>query len=123
MKRIDLPLPENQALLLEKSNNLASTTIYLEFASHITWDLGILIDDIVEWLNKPTVSNISMVGTLSSPQFLVLVKSSIEDGKRADFQRMIYAESRPTQNQLHRVTMNLVSWSFIKLVPQQGINF
>lgn len=69
------------------------TTISLDFASQVTWDLGALVNDIVDWLNDPMVSVTSKVGTLSSPQFLDLIKPSIKENTRINFQRMIYAIS------------------------------
>jgi hypothetical protein len=87
-----------------------SSRITLEFASEITWDLGFLVNDIVDWLNNPMPSNTSKVGTLSSPQFLELVKSSVQENTRVDFQRMIYAISlaytQPTSPDKHFLTIS-----------------
>ncbi|KAK0111712.1 hypothetical protein ONS95_002055 [Cadophora gregata] len=68
--------------------------ISLEFGAHVTWDLEALVGDIVEWLSNPTESQTSKVGTLSSPQFLNLVRNSVEDKGASQFQRMMYATSR-----------------------------
>jgi hypothetical protein len=66
--------------------------ISYSFALEVTWDLSALVSDIVEWLNDATTSKTSKVGTLSSPQFLDLVKT-INKNMMTNFHRMIYAES------------------------------
>lgn len=60
----------------------------------MTWDLGALVDDIVDWLNNPRLSKTSKVGTLSSPRFLELVSESSGPKAGSLFQQMIYAISR-----------------------------
>jgi hypothetical protein len=49
--------------------------------------------DVVDGLNKPTVSETSKVGILSSSRFLDLIKPFIEDDTRAQYHRMLYAIS------------------------------
>lgn len=70
---------------------MASTTISLDFASHVIWDLRALVEDIVDWLNDPMISHTSKVGILSSPQFLELISPSVEGKSRTYFQCMICA--------------------------------
>jgi hypothetical protein len=109
-KRIDLTPHECQEVLLAKSGELAMATISLEFSSLITWDLDHLVNDVVNWLNDPTLSETSKVGTLSSPQFLGLIKSSVEETARTDFHRMIYAISlaytQPTAPDRHYLSIS-----------------
>lgn len=84
------------------------TVISLEFASQVTWDLDALVDDIVGWLNVPFLSETSKVGIMSSPQFLAIIKGSIEDSIGVKFQRMIYAISlaytQPTASDKHQLS-------------------
>lgn len=80
-------------MLHAKSRALEFAGISLQFASQITWTLGALVDDIVNWLNTPNLSQTSKVGTLSSPQFLDLIKPITNDDTYLYFQRMIYTES------------------------------
>ena len=89
----DIPPPEQRGLILEKAEVLASTKIILDFASQITWDLEALVNDVVDWLNDVSVFNTSKVGTLSSDQFLELVKPSVGENISTDYQQMIYAVS------------------------------
>jgi hypothetical protein len=99
---IDIPPPGQRGLILEKAKDLAPSKITLDFASQITWDLEILVNNIVDWLNDSSLSNTSKVGTLSSPQFLELVKPSVDENISTDFQRMIYAVSLAyTQHTAH----------------------
>jgi hypothetical protein len=63
---VDIPLSGQRGLILEKAKDLASVKIILDFASQITWDLEVLVNDVVDWLNDLGVSHISKVGTLSS---------------------------------------------------------
>jgi len=96
-------------LVQTKSKNLALTTISLDFASEVTWDLKALVNDVVNWLNDSMVSVTSKVGTLSSPQFLDLIKPSIKENTRINFQRMIYAISlaytQPTAPERHHLSI------------------
>ncbi|KAG4443885.1 hypothetical protein IFR05_000651 [Cadophora sp. M221] len=78
----------------EKSIASTLASISLEFGSQVTWDLGVLVDDIVDWLNNPRLSKTSKVGTLSSPRFLELVGESSGPKAGSLFQQMIYAISR-----------------------------
>ncbi|KAH9214241.1 hypothetical protein DL95DRAFT_462229 [Leptodontidium sp. 2 PMI_412] len=77
----------------EKSIAPTLANISLEFGSQVTWDLGALVDDIVDWLNNPQLSETSKVGTLSSPRFLELVSESSGPKAGSLFQQMIYAIS------------------------------
>jgi hypothetical protein len=110
-ERIDLSLSlhDSQDVLVAKSQKLAMATISLDFSSLITWNLNHLVDDVVDWLNNPMLSETSKVGTLSSPQFLDLVKSSVEEDVRTDFHRMIYAISlaytQPTAPDRHYLSI------------------
>jgi hypothetical protein len=90
---IDIPSPGQRGLILEKAKDLAPSKITLDFASQITWDLEVLVNDVIDWFNDSSLSNISKVGTLSSPQFLELIKPSMNENISTDFQRMIYAIS------------------------------
>jgi len=75
------------------SQNLAMATISLGFSASVTWDLGRLVDNVVNWLKNPMLSETSKVGILSSPQFLDLVKPSVEEDHTTNFHCMIYAIS------------------------------
>lgn len=55
--------------------------------------MEVLVNDVVNWLNDSNFSNTSKVGTLSSPQFLELVKPFVGENISMDYQRMIYAVS------------------------------
>ena len=69
------------------------TIITLDFSPLITWDLEALVDDVVNWLNHPKVSETSKVGTLSSPRFLDLIQPFVDDKTGTHFHRMMYAIS------------------------------
>ncbi|KAF4635574.1 hypothetical protein G7Y89_g2527 [Cudoniella acicularis] len=89
-----IPHPSMSDRMREKTESLSAENITLDFASNVIWDLRALTEDIVSWLNtamKPDKT--SKVGILSSPQFLKLVESSLEQNPRMNFQRMIYAIS------------------------------
>jgi hypothetical protein len=90
------------------NQKLAMATISLEFSTLVTWNLGRLVDDVVNWLNNPMLSETSKVGILSSPQFLDLVKPSVED-VTTDFHCMIYAISlaytQPTAPDRHHLNI------------------
>jgi hypothetical protein len=90
---VDTPLPGQRGLILEKARDLASAEIILDFSSQVTWDLEILVNDVVDWLNDLSISYTSKVGTLSSHQFLELTKPSVGENISIDFQQMIYAVS------------------------------
>ena len=90
---VDIPPSRQRGLMLEKAKDLASVKIILDFASKITWDLEVLVNDVVDWLNDLSVSYTSKVGTLSSHHFLELVKPSVGETISTDFQQMIYAVS------------------------------
>lgn len=91
----DIPSPDFRAFLREKSKwlDVEVAGISLNFASQVTWNLEDLVDDIVKWLNAPNLSQTSKVGTLSSPQFLDLIKPTMKDDTYMCFQRMVYTES------------------------------
>jgi hypothetical protein len=89
----DIPSPDFRALLHVKSKVLEVAGISLKFASQVTWTLEALVDDIVNWLNAPNLSQTSKVGTLSSPQFLDLIKPTMKDDTYMYFQRMVFTES------------------------------
>ena len=76
-----------------KSKLLPITGISLAFASQVTWNLESLANDVVDWLNNPLNSKTSKVGTLSSPEFFNLIKTTIAERAGFIFQRMIYAIS------------------------------
>ncbi|KAH8595430.1 hypothetical protein B0O99DRAFT_594602 [Bisporella sp. PMI_857] len=105
-----IPAPDQQNLIINKGQNLSLSRIALEFTSEVTWDLGSIANDIVDWLNDPMASKTSKVGTLSSPRFLELVRSSIQENTIVDFQRMIYAISlaytQPTSSDKHFLTVS-----------------
>lgn len=86
-----IPSPDIQALVIAKSKNLASTTISLGFASYVTWDLKPLVDDVIDWLNSPLLSDRSKVGILSSSQFMDLIRPYFDKSTSTEFQCMIYA--------------------------------
>ena len=65
----------------------------LDFDAQVTWDLEVLVSDTVDWLNSPSHSETSKVGTLSSPRFLELTTGSIGPKLGRAFQQMIYAIS------------------------------
>ncbi|KAH8732539.1 hypothetical protein GQ44DRAFT_755041 [Phaeosphaeriaceae sp. PMI808] len=101
-KKLDLPPLETRYLVLSKSKNLELAKVSLEFESKVTWGLEALVSNIVDWLNNPTVSETSKVGTLSSPQFLGLIKPLVGENMMTKFQYMIYAISLAyTQNSRH----------------------
>jgi hypothetical protein len=89
----DTPSLEFRALLQAKSKALELAGISLKFTSQVTWTLGALVDDMVNWLNAPNQSQTSKVGTLSSSQFLDLIKPTMKDDIYIYFQRMIYTTS------------------------------
>lgn len=89
----DAPSLELRAMLHAKSKALGLARISLQFASQVTWTLEALVDDIVNWLNAPNLSQTSKVGTLSSPQFLDLVRPAMKDDSYVYFQCMIYTQS------------------------------
>jgi hypothetical protein len=72
---------------------LASTKITLEFDSQITWSLESLTKEMIAWLNDPSSSSTSKVGSMSSPQFQALVQPSFGDEASIKFQRMMTAIS------------------------------
>lgn len=90
---LDIPPPGQRGLILKTAIDLALSDITLDFASQITWDLEFLVNDVIDWLNDSSFSSTSKVGTLSSPQFLELVKPSVDENISTDYQRMIYAVS------------------------------
>lgn len=92
-KNLDVPSLEFRSMLYAKSKALGLARISLKFASQVTWTLGAIVDDIVKWLNAPTLFQTSKVGTLSLPQFLDLVRSAMKDDNYMYFQCMIYAQS------------------------------
>lgn len=107
------PPGQNRDIILTKSEQLSTTTISLDFSSLITWDLEFLVDDVVGWLNKSTISETSKVGILSSPRLLGLIQPFIEDDIMEQFHRMIYAISlaytQPhTPNRHHLTTPELL---------------
>jgi hypothetical protein len=51
----DIPQPALRDSVLAKADDLVSTVIFLQFASEVTWDLTVLIDDFVAWLYDPIV--------------------------------------------------------------------
>ena len=73
-----MPHPTFHSSVLVKDKDLAFTPIALDFVSQVKWDLDGLVNDIVNWLKTPGMSNTSKVGTLSSPYFLDLLESLIE---------------------------------------------
>ncbi len=52
-----------------------------------------LVNDVLTWLNGPSISNTSKVGILSSPKPFELLDSSSGKVAAPNFQRMIYATS------------------------------
>ncbi len=52
-----------------------------------------LVEDVVNWLNNPTVSETSKVGILSSPQFLNLTQPFLENDTSTQFHHMLCAIS------------------------------
>ena len=92
---LDIPSPDFRALFHMKSKVilLEVAEISLKFASQVTWTLEALVDDIVNWLNTPNLSQTSKVVTLSSPQFLDLIKPTMKDDTYMYFQQMVYTES------------------------------
>ncbi|KAH7386540.1 hypothetical protein BKA64DRAFT_145627 [Cadophora sp. MPI-SDFR-AT-0126] len=93
-------LPSNDSdsldLILAKSDVLASTEISLDFAHDVTWNTEALVNDIVQWLNNPLLSNTSKVGTMSSPEFLHTIldsSTSLDEKSGMNFQLMLYATS------------------------------
>lgn len=91
MKYTDIPTPDRLVLAVAKSKLLALSTITLDFASYVAWDIAALTEDTVQWLNSPLDSEVSKVGILSSPEFLKLIEPFLGWSERLDFQRMIYA--------------------------------
>jgi len=127
---VDIPLPGQRGLILEKAKDLASVKIILDFASQITWDLEVLVDDVVDWLNDLSISYTSKVGTLSSHQFLELVKPSVGENISTDFQQMIYAVSlaytQPTASGKHPLSISellqvgsLAGYKFLKSLDKK----
>lgn len=95
--------------MLEKSNELKQTQISLWFTTEIQWDLVVLVDDVMKWLNDHQMSNTSKVGMLSSPQFLELAKAFVEEETIKNFQQMLYAQSlaytQPTAPDKHQLSV------------------
>jgi hypothetical protein len=90
--------------VLEKCSALALESIHLDFELGVTWDLAALVNDIVDWLANPSMSQTSKVGTLSSPKFVNLIESSVGEPVRKNFQLMVYgislAYTQPVQHPL-----------------------
>ncbi|CZR64042.1 uncharacterized protein PAC_13939 [Phialocephala subalpina] len=96
----------NQFESLDQRLDLTLSNISLDFANQVTWDVAVLVDDTVDWLKDPRISETSKVGTFSSPQFLDLVTSSLGKSVGIKFQRMLYAISLAyTQPTLHPLTL------------------
>jgi hypothetical protein len=88
-----LPSAKNSEMA-SRSKNLAANTISLGFASLVMWDLKVLTEDTVDWLNgSMKISGTSKVGTLSTLEFSKLPEPSFDQESRSDFQRMMYADS------------------------------
>jgi hypothetical protein len=72
---------------------LRSTPVRLGFEDHVTWEIGPFTEECARWISDPDLSNISQVGTMSSPQFQALIKASVGEAASNDFQSMVHAIS------------------------------
>ncbi|KAL2065243.1 hypothetical protein VTL71DRAFT_2912 [Oculimacula yallundae] len=96
-ERYITPPVDDEALL---QDILGSTVreISIEFATPVIWDLNTLVEDTVNWLMDPGLSDTSKVGILASPQFLELTRGPDSSRAQCDagnnFSTMIYTTSR-----------------------------
>jgi hypothetical protein len=82
---------------------LGSTTVQLNFAAQIIWEISAFTEQSARWIGDPEMTDISQVGAMSSPQFQELIKPFLGDKISRDFQCMVYAISlaHNQQNSIH----------------------
>ncbi|KAE9365634.1 hypothetical protein N431DRAFT_286554, partial [Stipitochalara longipes BDJ] len=60
---------------------------------HVRWEIGAFTEECARWISGPDLTNISLVGAMSSFRFQALIKSSLGEAVSNNFQSMINAIS------------------------------